>query len=169
MQSISLPSPSLPTGCHPAHRLALSPVTLSYRDVEDFLAEGGLDVSYETGAQDAAVQVRRFNPTIPLLACRPSTTPSMSRVIRSHAEPCAACGRVRWSNGTWWPPPEAGCRRPFLAMAPVPVTVTMPASERLHRERHAEPRPSSPCPPRCRLTAEPRMEPTIQIVFGGWP
>ena len=31
-----------------ARDLALSPLTLSYRDVEELLAERGLDISYET-------------------------------------------------------------------------------------------------------------------------
>ena len=40
--------PPIPAYDHPARRLAHVRFTLSYRDVEDLLAERGLDVSYET-------------------------------------------------------------------------------------------------------------------------
>jgi putative transposase len=43
-----LPPPPLPARDHPARDLALSRFTLSYRDVEELLAERGLDISYET-------------------------------------------------------------------------------------------------------------------------
>jgi len=41
-------SPPVPTRRHPARSLALPALTLSYRDVEDMLAERGLDPTYET-------------------------------------------------------------------------------------------------------------------------
>lgn len=41
-------SPSVPTSHHPARRLALFRFSLSNRDIEDLLAERGIDVSYET-------------------------------------------------------------------------------------------------------------------------
>ena len=40
--------PSVPACDHPTRRLAYFRFTLSYRGVEDLLAERGLDVSYET-------------------------------------------------------------------------------------------------------------------------
>jgi KDPG and KHG aldolase len=40
--------PSVSACGHPARRLAVYAFTLSYRDVEDPLAERGLDISYET-------------------------------------------------------------------------------------------------------------------------
>ena len=40
--------PPLSAHRHPASRLALFSLALSYRDVEDMLAERGIDVSYET-------------------------------------------------------------------------------------------------------------------------
>jgi hypothetical protein len=43
-----LPPPPLPAGRHPARRLAVFRFPLSYRNVEDLLAERGIDVSYET-------------------------------------------------------------------------------------------------------------------------
>jgi hypothetical protein len=43
---------------HPAHGVALLRFTLSYRDVEDLLAERGLDVSYESVRQ----WVLKFGP-----------------------------------------------------------------------------------------------------------
>jgi hypothetical protein len=46
--SALVPPSSLPAGDHPARDLAVSPLHLSYRDVEELLAERGLDVSYET-------------------------------------------------------------------------------------------------------------------------
>ena len=41
-------APSVSARDHPAHGVALPSFTLSYRDVEDLLAERGLDVSYES-------------------------------------------------------------------------------------------------------------------------
>jgi hypothetical protein len=41
--------PSVSARDHPARCLAYVRFTLTYRDVEDLLAERGLDVSYETG------------------------------------------------------------------------------------------------------------------------
>jgi DDE domain len=43
-----LSPPPLPAGCHPACCVGYLRFTLSYRDVEDLLAERGLDISYET-------------------------------------------------------------------------------------------------------------------------
>jgi putative transposase len=43
-----LSPPPLPARDHPARRLAVFPVPLSYRNVEDLLAERGIDVSCET-------------------------------------------------------------------------------------------------------------------------
>ena len=41
-------TPSVSACNHPARRLAYLRFTLSYREVEDLLADRGLDVSYET-------------------------------------------------------------------------------------------------------------------------
>ncbi|MBA3324098.1 MAG: IS6 family transposase, partial [Rhodobacteraceae bacterium] len=67
-QLILRPS-SLPAGDHPACRLALFPFALSYRDVEDLLAERGIDASYETVRRWAlkfgrsyAARIRRRRP-----------------------------------------------------------------------------------------------------------
>jgi len=43
-----IPPPSLSSRYHRSRRLALLPVQLNFRDVEDLLAERGIDVSYET-------------------------------------------------------------------------------------------------------------------------
>ena len=51
---------SLPTRNHSAGRLALCPVPLSFRDVEDLLAERGIMVSYETVRR----WVKHFGPMI---------------------------------------------------------------------------------------------------------
>ncbi len=40
--------PPVPAGGHPARGLVVRPLHVSYRDVDDLLAERGLDVSYET-------------------------------------------------------------------------------------------------------------------------
>src|SRR5580704_9286753 len=45
---------------HPASDLAVSPFALSYRDVEELLAERGLDISYETVRR----WVLKFGPAI---------------------------------------------------------------------------------------------------------
>jgi hypothetical protein len=58
--SALLPPPSLPARDHPARDLALSRFTLSYRDVEELLAERGLDISYETVRR----WVLKFGPAI---------------------------------------------------------------------------------------------------------
>src|SRR6516165_219179 len=55
-----LPSPSLPSRDHPARDLAVCRLHLSYRDVEELLAERGLDISYETVRR----WVLKFVPTI---------------------------------------------------------------------------------------------------------
>src|SRR5580692_11591527 len=61
--------PPIPAYDHPARRLAYVRFTLSYRDVEDLLAERGLDVSYETGAaigfEIRAVVRPRASPSTP--------------------------------------------------------------------------------------------------------
>src|SRR5437879_3334473 len=49
-----------PAGCHPACCLAYLRFTLSYRDVEDLLAERGLDISCET----VRSWVLKFGPVI---------------------------------------------------------------------------------------------------------
>jgi putative transposase len=60
MAEISLPPPPLSAGGHPAYGLALPALTLSYRDVEELLAERGLDISYET----VRCWVPKFGPVI---------------------------------------------------------------------------------------------------------
>jgi hypothetical protein len=51
---------TVPAGCHPACGLGLPAVTLSYRGVEDLVAERGLDISYET----VRSWVLKFGPVI---------------------------------------------------------------------------------------------------------
>ena len=55
-----LPSPSLPARDHPAAIWLYLRFTLSYRDVEELLAERGLDISYETVRR----WVLKFGPAI---------------------------------------------------------------------------------------------------------
>ena len=55
-----LPPPSLPTRDHPAPIWLYLRFTLSYRDVEELLAERGLDISYETVRR----WVLKFGPAI---------------------------------------------------------------------------------------------------------
>jgi hypothetical protein len=60
--SAQLPPPSLPARA-PTRHLAVSPLSpLSYRDVEELLAERGLDISYETVRR----WVLKFGPAINL-------------------------------------------------------------------------------------------------------
>ena len=58
--SALLPPSSLSARDHPARDLAVSPLHLSYRDVEELLAERGLDISYETVRR----WVLKFGPAI---------------------------------------------------------------------------------------------------------
>src|ERR1700745_2794308 len=63
--------------------------TLSYRDVEELLAERGLDISYET--------VRRWVLKV---------GPAIARRLRRHRPRRAIAGILtRWSSGS----PESGC------------------------------------------------------------
>jgi hypothetical protein len=50
----------VPARDHPAGDLAVSPLTLSFRDVEDLLAERGITVSYKT----VRCWVNHFGPKI---------------------------------------------------------------------------------------------------------
>jgi hypothetical protein len=64
--------PSVSARDHPARRLALFRFTLSYRDVEDLLAERSLDISYETVRR----WVLKFGPLFARELCqrpRPTT------------------------------------------------------------------------------------------------
>ena len=57
---------SLPARDHPARNLAYLRFTLSYRDVEELVAERGLDLSYETVRR----WVLKFGPVIETIAER---------------------------------------------------------------------------------------------------
>jgi hypothetical protein len=58
--SAPLPPSSLSARDHPARNLAVSPLHPSYRDLEELLAERGLDISYETVRR----RVPKFGPAI---------------------------------------------------------------------------------------------------------
>jgi hypothetical protein len=57
-----IPRPPLPGADHPVRRLYIR-FTLSYRDVEELLAERGLDLSYETIAVGCSNLVRSSRET----------------------------------------------------------------------------------------------------------
>src|SRR5215831_14518020 len=77
-----IPSSLVSAGCHPACGLALP--ALSYRDVEDLLAERGFDVSYET----VRSWVLKFGPVIARRLRRRRPRPSdrwhLEGVSRTH-------------------------------------------------------------------------------------
>jgi hypothetical protein len=83
-----LPPPSLPARDHPARDLALSPFTLSYRDVEELLAERGLDISYETVRR----WVLKFGPAIATAA---PVSPSAERSLAFGELPARITSRVK--------------------------------------------------------------------------
>ena len=76
---------------HPPRRLALCALQLSYRDVEDLLAERGLDVSYETVRR----WVLKFGPLFARELCRRRLGPTS----RWHLDEMAVIigGRQFWA------------------------------------------------------------------------